>query len=91
MLDVACKNDKVWGEEGDKRLTNRIVSYVASRHDEVREKEASKGKESPFYVSNVMGKEEEQVKDHLVIEGDRNPSKLLQGHMEAVKYNIEAD
>ena len=54
MLDVACKNDKVWGEEGDKRLTNRIVSYLASRHDEVREKEASKGKESPFYVSNVM-------------------------------------
>ena len=56
MSDVASRNDEVRGEEGMRRLRNRIVPGVAARHDEVWGEQASKWKEYPFSVSNVMGK-----------------------------------
>ena len=91
MLDVASKNDDVWGEEGVIMPTNWIVSYVAPRHDAVWGENEIKGKGYLFYVSNVTGKEEEQATEHMVSEVDRNRPKLPHDIKKEVEYSTEAE
>ena len=44
LSDVASIHDEVRGVEGMRMLMNLIVLDLSARHDEFREKEASKGK-----------------------------------------------
>ena len=61
--------------EREIRLTNIIVLDVAVRHNEVGGEEASKGNNSPFYVSTVTGKGDKQAKDVPVSKWYRNRPK----------------
>ena len=71
------------------RLKNQIVLDVAAIHDDVWAEEASKWKEPFFSVSTVMGKREEQTKDHPVIKEYRNRSLIIRYSAKEVKYATE--
>ena len=76
--------------EGDENNQSDHVRFSIESWWGWRE-DASKGKESPIYVSTVMGKREEQRKYATLSKGDRNGPKVLQDHAKWGKHATQVD